>query len=758
MERGQLSCWGMKKAILSTSRLLLILLTCLFLNLFPLVGFFTDPNNPDLCFINWKNLLLTGLFFLKLVFTLLKSRVRMTLLRHGRWRVFLCGVFIVVSSYFFVAVVLDRSALWTWETFKSNYIKRLEDSVIAIDETRPEFMVREREIPGPEPLKLERHLRYEGEDVRLICKDLLVFHGIVKFHEKQVIWKLNGQRIDSSPRHRRHITTVFEKNDLNRSTQRLSTTDDRNEYLVTSKLEINLIDTEDFGKYSCHVAKMATLVASYVSNNKKKTDAGEPSQDEGYSRGKTSHECPNVRKEHTKCPCPHKDLPHLNVPPLPYTWTAEFIVEKIKAKRKRVSVPIGGIVSTSASYSYIDGPNQIDFDHEINGQSFVNICEGFDQSCSIFVFLYWFLWHDGGHYSSIPAFKNKLLMVDGVGGTSWQCACPNTYGVHKFVFYREMYDTSLGRNQIIEVEYPDTIELVPEKPQLLDLYYNSSKEILPLGEPPCWGNVQTTTCDLLEMLLENISYNFLYREKLIFYGGLTFCIILAWFFTRVILKRVTNPCINMILGRRRVNIQPIQGRGTLAGLAPSDNTTVKYDLYISYADEQKAMASEIAKALISRGLRVCFRDNDVLGHEIVTQAVSRLIMESWKYLVIVSQEYVDSGLQNKFEIHLITQRHRDGYINNQNVAILALNTDLIQDVFSSYVILRHYENSDDDLDDILLWHGQSIFPNDSNTSVRIERQRLFGRNFDCLLPFIQTCFWVLSFWVLYLFLVSGCRL
>ncbi|XP_067655978.1 uncharacterized protein [Haliotis asinina] len=729
--RGQLSCWCTKKATLETTHLLLILLHGLFLNLYPLVLFFTDPNNPHLCFINWKNLLHTGLFFLKLVFTVLKSSVRMTLLKYGRWRVFFCCVFVVVSSYLFVAVVLDKSALWAWDTFKYTYIKRLEDSVVTIDETRPEFVMREREIPGPEPLKLERHMRYEGEDVRLICEDLLVFDGIVKFHEKQVIWKHNGQRIDSSPRHRRHITTVFEKIDKNSSKQWLSITDDLNVYHVKSELEINVINTEDFGKYSCHVAKLATLLASYVSKIMRETNAGKPNHytrehDERFSMGKTSRECPNVRKKHSTCPCPYKDSPHLNTPPLPYTWTAEFIVQKIKPKRRRVSVPIGGIVSTSASYSYIEGPNQIDFDHEINGQSFVKICEGFDQSCSIFVFLYWYLWHDGGHYSNIPAFKNKLLMVEGVGGTSWQCACPNTYGIHKFVFYREMYDKSLGRNQIIEVEYPDTIELIPEKPHLLDLYYNSSKDILPLIEPSCWGNVQTAACDLLVMLVENISCNFLYREKQIFYGGLISCIMLAWFFTRVILKRVTNPCINMILGRRRVNIQPIQGRGTLAGIAQSDNTTVKYDLYISYADEQKAMASEIAKALISRGLRVCFRDNDVLGHEIVTEAVSRLIMQSWKFLVIVSQEYVASRFQNNFEIHLITQRHRDGYINNQNVAILALNTGLIQDVLSSYVILRHYENFHDDLDDIVLWHGQSIFPNESNASVNIARQGLFG--------------------------------
>ncbi|XP_071099105.1 uncharacterized protein [Haliotis cracherodii] len=730
MGRGQLYSRGMKKQSLSTTALLNALLLGLFLNLCPLSVFFTDPNSPELCFINWKNLFYTGLCFLKLVFALLKNRVRTSLLRYGGWRVFCCGTFIVLSSYLFVVLVLDRAALWTWETFEYNYINRLEDSVVTIDETRSQFMVRDREIPGPEPLKLERHMRYEGEDVRLVCEDMLVFNGIVKFHEKQVIWKHNRQKIESSPQH--HITTVFEEVTLNTS-KTLSTEYDFYIYHVKSKLDINLINAEDFGKYSCHVAKLATLLASYASVNMKKTNADEQSQ----SRRKESYECPNVRKEPTKCPCPDEDLPSMNFNPLPYTWTAEFSLAKIKPTRRTVSVPVGGIVSTSASYSYLeDAPNLIDFDHEINGKSFQNTCEGLDQSCSIFVFLYWFLWHDGGHYSNIPAFYQQLQMVEGVGGTSWQCVCPNTYGVHKFVFYRQFYDTTRGTNTIIEVDYPDTVELVPEEPHLLDLYYNGSKKALPLPEPSCWGSVKTKACELLEMFLKNLSYNYFYKEKQIFLGGFMFCLVLPWILTRTILTWVTNPIINMILGRRRVNIQPIQGSGTLAGLAPADNTVFKYDLYISYADEQTAMASEIAQALTSWGLRVCFRDNDVLGNEIVNQAVSRLIVESWKFLVIVSQEYVDSQLQNNFEMHLIIQRLRDGYINNRNVAMLALNPDLIPDVFSSFVILSHYENSSDDLDDIMLWHGQSIFPNDSNTSAKITGSCHCRGIFDCLPRFL----------------------
>ncbi|XP_071099390.1 uncharacterized protein [Haliotis cracherodii] len=742
MGRGKLSSRGMKKPNISTTALLHVLLIGLFWNLFPLVVFFTDPNSQDLCLINLKNLFYTGLCFLKLAFALLNNRVRTSLLRYGVWRVFCCGLFIVLSSYLFVAVVLDRSALWTWEIFKSNYINRLEDSIVMIDETRSQFMVRDREIPGPEPLKLERLMRYEGEDVRMVCEDVLIYQGIVKFHKKQVIWKHNGQIIESSSWH--HITTVFEEVPLNIT--------DTYFYRVKSNLEINLINAEDFGKYSCHVAKMATIIASLASNpknyntpmrhEKRETHTGKQGSaksknNEDYSERRKSSECPNVRKEQTRCPVPVEDLPPKNFKPLPYTWSAEFILEKIKPTRRIVSVPVGGIVSTSASYSYLnDVPSVVDFDHEINGRSFLKTCEGLDQSCSIFVFLYWFLWHDGGHYSNIPAFYKQLQMVEGVGGTSWQCVCPYTYGVHKFVFYRQFYNTALGTHEIIDVEYPDTVELVPQEPLVLDLYYNGSKKLLPLPELSCWGGIETTVCKYLEIILQSMACDFFLKEKQIFYGGIIVCVAVSYCLSKTLLTRVTNPIINMILRRRRVNIQPIRGRGTLAGLAPADNTVVKYDLYISYADEQMAMATEIAQALTSRGLRVCFRDNDVLGNEIVNQAVSRLIGESWKFLVIVSQEYVDSGLQNNFEIHLIIQRLRDGYINNKNVAMLAINPDLIPDVFSGFVILSHYENSSDVLDDILLWHRQSLFPNESYTSAQITELRHCQGIFDGFIIFL----------------------
>ncbi|XP_071099389.1 uncharacterized protein [Haliotis cracherodii] len=597
-------------------------------------------------------------------------------------------------------------------------------------------------------MKLERQARYEGEDVRLVCEDILIFNGRVTFHEKQVIWKHNKQRIESSSRH--HITTSFDEIPENDTIRTVSSRLDMDLHLyrVESKLEIFLINNDDFGKFSCHVAKDAIAIKSQDSKSGKDSKQTRTATKEKVKN--KVRECPNTREGHNRCPCLSQDWAHKNFSVLPYEWTAEFNLAKIKPTRRTVSVPIGGIVSTSASYMNLDDtPRLIEFDHEINGRSFIKTCEGLDQSCSLFVFLYWFLWHDGGHYSNIPAFYQQLRMVEGVGGTSWQCVCPNTYGVHKFVFYRQFYNTTLGTYQVIDVEYPDTVELVPEKPHLLDLYNKGSKKLLPLPKSSCWEDVDKQ--EFLEMWLEDLSSHFFYKEKQIFLFGLSFCIGLAWILTRTILTWVTNPIINMILGRRRVNIQPIQGRGTLAGLAPADNTVVKYDLYISYADEQMAMATEIAQALTSRGLRVCFRDNDVLGHDIVTEAVSRLIEESWKFLVIVSQEYVDSRFQNDFEIRLIIQRFHDGYISNRNVALLPLQPNLISDVFDNFVILNQYENSEDRVEDIMLWHGPSLFQNEPYTAVHINI-----RGHDC--GFTSTSVYCVSsvcFYLLFRILITG---
>ncbi|XP_071099106.1 uncharacterized protein [Haliotis cracherodii] len=741
-QRRKLYSGATRKPPVSTPALLCVLSVGLALNLCPIIDLFTDPNSPDLCFINWYKLLYIGYCFLNLIVALLRSSARRSVLRYGGWRVFLCGMFIVVSSYIFVTVVLDRSALWTWNTFESNFIKRLESNVVGIFETRPDFVV--REFRTLEPMKLERQARYEGEDVRLVCENILIFNGRVTFHEKQVIWKHNKERIESSSRH--HITTSFDEIPTNETIRTLSSLLDMDLHLyrVESKLDIYLIEDGDFGKFSCHVAKKAIAIESQHSKSdtaSKQTRTTTKEKVQNKPREKQqSPECPKTRDEQNRCPCHFEDWAHMNLNVLPYQWTAEFSLAKIKPTRRIVSVPIGGIVSTNASYSYLnDGPSVIDFDHEINGNSFVSTCEGLDQSCSIFVYLYWFLWHDGGHYSNIPAFYQQLQMVEGVGGTSWQCVCPNTYGVHKFVFYRQFYNTTLGTYQVIDVEYPDTVELVPEEPHLLDLHYNGSKKALPLPEPSCWGNVETKACELLERLLRSLCCNYFNKEKQIFLCGLIFCLGLAWILTGTILRWVTNPCINMILGRRRVNIQPIQGRGTLAGLAPADNTVVKYDLYISYADEQTAMASEIAQALTSRGLKVCFRDNDVLGHEIVTQAVSRLIVESWKFLVIVSQEYVDSQLQNNFEMPLIIQRFHEGYINDRNVSLLPLRHDLISNVLNNFIVLDKCENSEDLIEDVLLWYGPSLFPN----TAHIIRRRHYGFTSTSAYYVSGVCFYLL---------------
>ena len=236
-----------------------------------------------------------------------------------------------------------------------------------------------------------------------------------------LIWKYKGKTITSS---HKHIIVI--KTRIRRKSIDIAMT-----YLVFSTLTIFATEEEDFGEYSC-IARVVNIC----------------------SNGLLSNVCDYVDVKST-------------------VMKRYFIKQQEKLPVKIIPVSVGNSVFITWCKVDIDRVHSVNPDfslyHTVGGKFIdFNRAEN-DESCSV---LSWFL-HDWSYFfgwiSVQPPNKYRGVYVSrylngDLQYTLHTCANEDIYGLHKMILLREVFNTTSKSNILLEVEHPQDILIVPEKP------------------------------------------------------------------------------------------------------------------------------------------------------------------------------------------------------------------------------------------------------------------------------------------------------
>ncbi|XP_041367130.1 uncharacterized protein LOC121381835 [Gigantopelta aegis] len=666
--------------------------------------FLVQPDTPECWCINWNAIIGQIYVYARLAASVILRHLRNFYERYGALRILLFLTFVSWLSYVIVAHGLDQAATTTWKWLEGNAIRRLDDSVIIIDENRnvSTSMRRVQE----EPKSIEEHFRYNGEDVSFHCYDEMAFYVEVEPLDKPVIWMRNGKLI--LPSEKIHIELSFDDvTDANKITgehnARLYS------YFIESTLKIYFVEDSDYGNYTCHLRQAARIkhdISQTKSNRQQRSENKKqqmPKPD--FKRHFTSVFPPCIcrciyiyfnfedlakqfeemlsefyafieaRRKMQMC---KENLRKTNI----YDWTGEFMLTKINKTVLTKSAPPGGIVSISASYLNLAEKQDVSLDYVINDKANHEVCTGNLNGCSLFVWIYWAFWHAKGHFGTLPnIFLYWLNMQSSILGIAWHCACPSSYGSHVFRFYRHFYNVTSGRNEVIEVEHPQSIRLVPRTADILLAFQNESKPMLLGDSLSIMGSYYWLT------YIQELHRNYFVIENMIFFGLLVFGVLITYAINKLMVRLIVD-CRNVILEGPFWHDPRVKKLRETLGSIGHIGLSCKYDVYISYANSQRDLASALASILESFGNKVFYRERDVAIGDYKTESVSNAIVSSRMFLIIVSKEYIESGFQNGFEFQLMLYQIHEKQVAEKNVMLIKHGPCNIATYFGDFTSMK----------------------------------------------------------------------
>ena len=655
----------------------------------------TEPETPENLFINWNVVFGQISFYARLLTIEILQYVQNFIKRYGVWRSILYLVFVSFMSYVCVAQGLDRTATLLWEYFEGNVIRRLDNSIVIIEENRNESTSMRR--VKEKPKSIEEHSRYNGEDVRFRCYDVMTFDADVEPVDMPVIWRRNGELVLPS-----------EKVKIEFSFQSINDSDDSSRlysYWINSTLTIYLVEDSDFGNYTCHLRNAAKV----------KDPVFQP-ETSGHQQPKQKDAKPGFRYEYysvySPCTCTcfymsfedfvrqfeqmlaefyyfvnlqepiqvsKEDVPKANA----YDWTGLFMLTKVTKSVRTVSAPPGGIVSISASYLNLAERQDVSLGYVINDQAYHEVCGGQLEGCSFIVWVYWTLWHATGNFGPIPnVFLYWLKMQSSILGIAWQCACPSSYGNHVFRFFRHFYNTTSQSNEIIEVEHPHSIKLIPRTADILLVFQNESIP-KPLGVECLGSSSLIGVCSsMTEFIREFHNYYFLI-ENIIVYVLFVLAILITYTVNKLTMY-IVIACRNVILEGHFWHDSLDENKRKMLGNIGHTNIACKYDVYISHADAQIDLAAGLTSILEAAGMKVFYRDRDVAIGDLTIEVVASAIVSSRMFIIIASKEFTERRFHNSYEFCLMLNQIHEQKVDERNVMLLKLGQCNIGTYFSNY--------------------------------------------------------------------------
>ena len=438
-----------------------------------------------------------------------------------------------------------------------------------------------------------RNVRYLGEDIHLKC---CVGIKLNTQHKLSFYWTRNGERIlNTTDRiHQENSSIVWHGA--------------KNIARIDLMLTIKFLQAEDFGLYHCVREK----------------NVGFPEKIQSHITTNQSY----VTK----------------------AYLEEFNVLRAGETLDSHRIPLGNIVYMRLfTHFSLAEQDEISFEYRINGNGIHEICYSNFGSCSVSTLLYAGLVLGGVYTSKVSILEfdfdgNLLSFVD-----VHMCACGRFYGEHTLTLYIPYFNTTTGREEIVEIMHEQRIVVQP-----FDWLINSSavfEKFLANTSLAKSSFAEAVTEMILShqeiclVLVNTVSYiivfGLLWKAMDIYNSILS---LYCWW-TVIPVKHVLFPR-QQSLG---INNAPTQA---IAGLV--DSSTIEYDIYVSYSEEDRLWTENVILPFLENecGLKVCFSDRDLIANAGKTKlnVYFDAIQSSKKIVIIVSTSYLNDPECNELQL------------------------------------------------------------------------------------------------------------
>ncbi|XP_076467535.1 uncharacterized protein LOC143298548 [Babylonia areolata] len=593
--------------------------------------------------------------------------------RFGWTRCFLFLLTVSSSGYLLVSIA-DKAENLVRDFSKGEILRRFEDNIHRIEEDRKFFQtstVHPVTKGKHDPKIFHKLFRYPMEDVRMKCVHRMPWLSAGSPFQQQIVWQRNGVPVTPSDRHSIKVAfrEVPEYNSLLDSKLReygISV------YEINSTLTIHLLKTSEFGSYTCHVAKFVqNTVRDYIRFMDKLNKVG-------TSRRESTEEAEPAKPPSPTCS--NAVQPRIQWTDV-YTWVEEFRLIRLTRRQEPIRVAPGAILSFTTSYWHLGWKEDIAVDYSVNQQSFYDLCPGTFHGCSKLLLLYWFLgndigWRFGGpplHLFDVwnqPAERFHLL----------HCLCERSYGHHTIRYMRRYYNRTTNRHELIEIQHPHKLLVIPRDQQMLDLFVNSSAPP-PVTTPQCCAEIGSDGEDLCSSFLINemaaFATDFFRWKELLMIVLLCFVVLYVACKVKLFFSYTGRfiRCLTLEGSMGFLFTATLTSAIQAGPESEQPRTDTSYDVFVSYSDAEpdSSIVNGLVLRLELKGLKVFARDRD--GHPGMSelQTISNALEKSRRFLIFLSQAYFGDRFRNDFEAAMIFETLCDRSPQPDEILLIKLN-------------------------------------------------------------------------------------
>lgn len=579
----------------------------------------------------------------------LLGKVFRLLVLYGWVRLCTYLFFVCLSSYFFVVFILDGTTMHTWNLAKGAVVRRFQENIIEVAESRPDFVkVRVHPLTGGKtpPMHLYEIFRYRNEDAEFTCQREIIWLSGGRPYVQQVVWRKNGKPLPRSLRFRQELTFTELTEDQNPLTK-IAKEYDLSVYKITATLKIYLIKSYDFGNYTCHVAEMVQHSIqewiAYLNKQikKSKVPCNTPGSLKHQGESKSTEENKNELSVKTSV----EDM---------YTPSHEFRLIEVHPSQMTRQAPPGAILVFKTSYWHLsESYDDVSEEYFINEESTqMRTCNRRFNGCSMFLLLYWLY---SSNYAIFPPFVQNYQLQAFPDRAKipyyHHCLCEKTYGHHYVYYLRRFYNSRKNKYELLEVYHPDDLVVLPREQDMLYLFQNRTPNE---NDEQC-----PVTSDMHFVNMAANAFTSLYESNENYVAGLgMFVSFIILGISLGVIRVIGNFGGRMILDQTVAFLPRLEHRQTENQQGIEDAKTKfskkHFDFLLSVTDsDAELVTGQILPILEARGHKVCLPDRDIPPNLQVISALSTAVDNSDRYIVILSSEYLKDRFKRNLELDMI---------------------------------------------------------------------------------------------------------
>ena len=568
---------------------------------------------------------------------------------YGWFRIVLYILFLFAFSYAFVAVVLDRSALFCMDRATDVFVSRFEGNIMIFeDRTEVERIV-------PRPLEQGPHLfqlfRYPMEDVQMNCTaHIWGFPGGKPFLN-QAEWRYNGVPLTTMTDRHSHVTefTELPKDHPLYFSKTVFGELGLSIYEVRSTLSIHLLEETEFGSYTCHMHGKVHISLT-PDEWKSKTGQSPPNTNKTENKGNAKpKEKSKVKPSGSQCTCdPERKYLFQDA----NTLIGAFRLIMMQEKQDQIVAPPSSILVVETSYWHLSSDDDVQADYTVNEVSYPDLCsDGAFNGCSAlqrllsYIIAYdrqqawWFL-------ETLPFLQRFRSNLVGQRFVFGQCLCENSFGRHNVKYLRRYYNRTSEQYEPIEITHPQTLLVRPPKQNATSFFANFFNpdpiQLLPLTDYlPDYAYDLTLIKDLavLSALFLNL------KDAFVLIFGVVICVYILYK-THQLLGLVGFVSKRLCLEGSMGYLYTAKRTARLLIQNGADDSE-HFDVYLSHSDSKRALETVTAIVLPlfegQLGLKACFRERDIPPGEPELASLSRAIEKSKRFIIFLSKDFLEDG-------------------------------------------------------------------------------------------------------------------